>query len=230
MNVTLVKRYRFEAAHETPNGHGRNGLHGHSYEVEVVVQGPCDPQMGWLIDYGEISRVFDPLYKALDHRHLNHISDLADATLPGLRNWFVRRLRNTLPHFHDVHVTIAGDCAFRPTPAARNGEESGMRITFEAAHALPELPSEHKCFRMHGHSFAANVLVNGPGSTELSESLRSVYDALDHRCLNDIPGLENPTSELVSRWIWERLAPKIPNLSTVSVAETCTAECHYHGQ
>lgn len=229
MNATLVKRYRFEAAHRTPRGHGDHGLHGHSYEVEVVVEGPVDVRLGWLIDYGEISRLFDPVYKALDHRLLNEVTGLDDATLSGLQTWIGEQLRNELPHFKEVRARIAGDGRFLLAPISSAAGETGLRFTFEAAHALPELPPEHKCFRMHGHSFAVNVAASAVNSTVLSESLRAVYDALDHRCLNDVPGLENPTSENVSRWIWERLTPIIPGLSTVSVAETCTAECHYHG-
>ena len=230
MNVTLVKRYRFEAAHRTPRGRGPNGLHGHSYEVDVAVEGPVDARLGWLIDYGEISRLFDPVYKALDHRLLDDVAGLDDVTLTGLETWIGEQLRNKLPYFHAVRVRITGDGEFAPAPTRSPGGETGLRFTFEAAHALPELPPEHKCFRMHGHSFAINVATKGDNPAILSESVRTVYDALDHRCLNDIPGLANPTSEYVSRWVWERLAANHPKLITVSVAETCTAECHYHGQ
>jgi 6-pyruvoyltetrahydropterin/6-carboxytetrahydropterin synthase len=109
---------------------------------------------------------------------------------------------------------------------------------FEAAHWLPCFPEGHKCRRMHGHSFRVDVIVEG----ELDPSVGYLIDfadikrateplerALDHRCLNEIEGLENPTSEMVAAWIWARLKPALPMLSEVVVHETCTSTCHFRG-
>lgn len=112
-------------------------------------------------------------------------------------------------------------------------------FTFEAAHWLPNLPPEHKCARMHGHSFRAEVHVSGPVDprlgwvmdfAEIKSAFQPLLDRLDHYLLNDIEGLENPTSENVARWIWTRLKPALPNLSRVVVRETCTAGCVYTGE
>ena len=109
---------------------------------------------------------------------------------------------------------------------------------FEAAHLLPHLPEQHKCRRLHGHSFQVEVVVAGPldaqlgwvmDYAEISAAFKPLWEQLDHYYLNEIPGLENPTSENVAVWIWQRLKPKLPLLSEVVVAETCTARCVYRG-
>jgi 6-pyruvoyltetrahydropterin/6-carboxytetrahydropterin synthase len=112
------------------------------------------------------------------------------------------------------------------------------RFSFEAAHRLPKLPPEHKCARLHGHSFRVTVYVSGDIDPELgwvvdfaqiSAAVSPLHELLDHRYLNDVPGLENPTSERLAIWIWDRLAPRLPGLSRIGVAETCTSGCEYAG-
>ena len=109
---------------------------------------------------------------------------------------------------------------------------------FEAAHLLPGLPDGHKCRRLHGHSFQAEIVVAGECDpqlgwlmdyAEISRAFRPLWEQLDHRYLNEVPGLENPTSERIASWIWERLRPALPLLVEVAVAETCTARCVYRG-
>lgn len=108
----------------------------------------------------------------------------------------------------------------------------------EAAHYLPHVPAGHKCARMHGHSFQIEVHVSGePGEhsgwvmdfADLKKAFQPLFEQLDHHCLNDIEGLENPTSENLARWIWARLAPALPGLSKVVVQETCNAGCVFRG-
>ena len=222
MNVELTKQYTFEAAHTTP-WRGSQRLHGHSYIVEIVVAGMVDRQLGWLVDYGVISARFNPLYKQLDHFHLDCVDGLEDVSVAGVRQWILDRLHHQLPQLKDVHVRVVGPCTYAPAEVAANR----VRFAFEAAHFLPRLPDDHKCKRMHGHSFSVEVgLPKMDGVTTL---LEDVYMALDHRCLNDIPGLENPTSEHVCRWIWEFIVGRRTDVSVVSVAETCTARCDYYG-
>jgi 6-pyruvoyltetrahydropterin/6-carboxytetrahydropterin synthase len=108
----------------------------------------------------------------------------------------------------------------------------------EAAHRLPNVPSGHKCARLHGHSFAVELQVSGPlgedsgwvmDFAELKRAFQPLYDRLDHHYLNDIEGLDNPTSERLAVWIWDRLKPALPLLSAVTVHETCTSGCRYTG-
>ena len=109
---------------------------------------------------------------------------------------------------------------------------------FEAAHWLPTFPQGHKCRRLHGHSFRVEIAVEGdvPGERgylvdygEIQKAFEPVRDELDHRCLNDVKGLENPTSEVLAAWLWKRLAPALPLLAEVIVQETCTVRCEYRG-
>lgn len=112
-------------------------------------------------------------------------------------------------------------------------------FSFEAAHRLPTVPPDHKCARLHGHSFHVRVSVDGPVDAatgwvmdfaDLKSAFRPLLDALDHRYLNEIPGLENPTSEVLAVWIWRHLAPALPALAAVEVRETCTSGCIYRGE
>lgn len=110
---------------------------------------------------------------------------------------------------------------------------------FEAAHYLPRVPEGHKCRRLHGHSFRVKIYVSGAIDQEvgwmmdfadIKAAFKPVYDRLDHYYLNDIPGLENPTSEMIARWIWRELKPALPQLNKIELHETCTAGCVYRGE
>lgn len=110
---------------------------------------------------------------------------------------------------------------------------------FEAAHRLPHVPSNHKCARLHGHSFIVQVFVRGPVGAhsgwvidfaDISAAWQPLHAVLDHNFLNEVEGLENPTSEVLARWIWRRIGPALPLLSQVLVRETCTSGCVYRGE
>ncbi len=111
-------------------------------------------------------------------------------------------------------------------------------FTFEAAHYLPRTPEGHKCRRMHGHSFRADVYIEGEVGedtgwildfADIKRAFEPLEQQLDHRLLNEVEGLENPTSENIAKWIWDRLKPALPGLSKVIVQETCNTGCVYRG-
>jgi len=111
-------------------------------------------------------------------------------------------------------------------------------FTIEAAHWLPNVPAGHKCGRMHGHSFRLQLWVSGPldptfgwvmDFADVKAAFKAIEDQIDHRLLNEIPGLENPTSENLAHWLWKTLKPSLPLLSKVVVHETCTSGCIYSG-
>ena len=111
-------------------------------------------------------------------------------------------------------------------------------FTFEAAHRLPNVPPGHKCARLHGHSYRVAVHVSGPVGAEsgwvqdfgdLKDAFVPVHAVLDHQYLNEVEGLENPTSEVLAQWLWRRLKPALPRLIQVVVRETCTSGCIYRG-
>jgi 6-pyruvoyltetrahydropterin/6-carboxytetrahydropterin synthase len=125
-----------------------------------------------------------------------------------------------------------------------SGEQIGVaaeifrEFTFEAAHRLPNVPDGHKCARLHGHSYRVEIRVGGTVGTEsgwvldfadLKAAFKPLHAQLDHHYLNEVPGLENPTSEVLAKWIWDRLHPGLPGLLEVVVRETCTSGCSYRG-
>jgi 6-pyruvoyltetrahydropterin/6-carboxytetrahydropterin synthase len=112
------------------------------------------------------------------------------------------------------------------------------KFQFEAAHFLPNVPSGHKCARLHGHSFMVELHLRGELDPQLGwvmdfadvkAAFQPLYDVLDHNFLNEVPGLENPTSEILAIWIWDRMKPVLPLLHAVMVQETCNAGCIYYG-
>lgn len=112
-------------------------------------------------------------------------------------------------------------------------------FTFEAAQTLPNVPPGHKCRRMHGHSFKAEISVEGatdPATgwlydhSRITRAMEPLLEKLDHSYLNEIEGLENPTIENMCRWLWERLDPLLPGLSEIVLHETPSARCSYRGK
>jgi 6-pyruvoyltetrahydropterin/6-carboxytetrahydropterin synthase len=112
-------------------------------------------------------------------------------------------------------------------------------VGFESAHRLPNVPAEHKCARLHGHSFRVEIKVAGAidpltgwvaDFADLAEAFAPLHAILDHRYLNEIEGLDNPTSENIARWIWARLQPALVGLSEIVVHETCSSRCIYRGE
>lgn len=229
MNMDLIKTFYFEAAHKTLRPDGMR-LHGHSYRVDVVVAGPINEALGWVMDYADIGAAFQPIFAILDHRYLNEVEGMQDPTLEGVEAWIKKHLESSLTTIKELHVSIVGKCHYEPENLKTDrvlGLPTRLRMGFEAAHFLPNLAEEHKCRRMHGHSFTAEI-----GALDLKAvepALQALYPVLNECLLNDIEGLENPTSEMLARWIWQRLGPKVPGLNTIVVAETCTARCVYRG-
>ncbi len=133
--------------------------------------------------------------------------------------------------------------ASEPSDSQVHWYSVGMRIfkefSFEAAHRLPNVGHQHKCARLHGHSFRVRIEVVGVVDqafgwvmdfADIKAAFTPLLDQLDHNYLNDIGGLENPTSENIARWIWIRLKPRLPPLSKITVRETCTSGCSYRGE
>ena len=110
---------------------------------------------------------------------------------------------------------------------------------FEAAHRLPNVPEGHKCARLHGHSFRLRLYLTGEVDPhtgwfidfgDVKKAFKPIYNQLDHYYLNEIEGLENPTSENIAKWIWEKTKPVLPALSKIELFETCTSGCIYRGE
>ncbi|RVU16414.1 6-carboxytetrahydropterin synthase QueD [Methylobacterium oryzihabitans] len=111
-------------------------------------------------------------------------------------------------------------------------------FTFEAAHRLPNVPATHRCHRMHGHSYRVELQLDGPVDPatgwvvdffDVESAFAPVLARLDHYCLNEVPGLENPTAEHIAIWIWNAIRPALPALSSVKVFETPMSWAEYLG-
>ena len=112
-------------------------------------------------------------------------------------------------------------------------------FSFDAAHRLPNVAPGHKCGRLHGHTFQLRIVVTGPVGEDtgwimdfahIRTVFKPIYEQLDHHFLNEISGLENPTSEVLVQWIWQRLKPRLPELSRLELKETCMSGCVYDGR
>lgn len=112
-------------------------------------------------------------------------------------------------------------------------------FTFDSAHFLPNVPEGHKCKNMHGHTYKLTVFIHGKIAepegwvidfSDLKKYINPIIDQLDHHCLNDLNGLENPTSENLSVWLWNRIKPLIPGLNKIELNETATSGVVYEGE
>jgi 6-pyruvoyltetrahydropterin/6-carboxytetrahydropterin synthase len=117
MFVRLTKTFHFEAAHDLPTfpeGHKCRRLHGHSFRFDVVVAGEVDPAKGYLIDYGQIKELVDPVVKQLDHYYLNEMPGLSNPTSENLAQWLWQRLKPLLPMLSAINVyeTCTSACEY----------------------------------------------------------------------------------------------------------------------
>jgi 6-pyruvoyltetrahydropterin/6-carboxytetrahydropterin synthase len=216
----------FEAAHRNTSADADERvrrLHGHSYEVMVSVVGAIDPAIGWVMDFGEIKDKASVIVDHLDHRILNDIDGMRDTTRADVTSCLTAALRPALPSLHECRVTILGDRDWSPRISRLVSGGECLRFGFDAAHFLPTLPEAHKCRRVHGHSF--RVAVASPDASRLASPLFDIHERLDHRLLNDLPGLENPTSEMLAEWLRNELERRRCVFDEIMVAETCTSCC-----
>lgn len=224
--MILECKLTFEAAHRNTSVHAderARRLHGHSYEVTVAVEGAIDPKIGWVMDFAEVKDRANEVIDRLDHYTLNDIPGIHDSTRPDVENWIGSKLRPILPSFASCRLQIVGERGWTPTVSRIEPGVEQVKFGFDAAHFLPTLPDTHKCRRIHGHSF--RVAVTSTDVSRLAESLRDIHGQLDHRLLNEINGLENPTSEYLAEWLSKKLRTRKCAYLEIMVAETCTSCC-----
>jgi len=225
----------FESARRVgmlPATHRSSRLHGHSFLAKVR----CSLQSGWAsFPGGEVEEMQQALKQAvapLDYNDLN--LELAQPTDENLARWISSHI--SVPGIENVGVQST-----QHEGADLDGNEHAhiwRRYVFESAHQLPNVPDGHKCGRMHGHGFEVILHADqdlgsrsiGIDYDHLDALWAPIFADLDHACLNDIPGLQNPTSEVISAWIWARLKPQLPELSWVTVYETASCGAHFDGQ
>jgi 6-pyruvoyltetrahydropterin/6-carboxytetrahydropterin synthase len=225
----------FESARHVdllPAGHRSRRLHGHSFLAQVR----CDLPAGWAaFPGGEVERLrsaMEACTAPLDYRLLNE--QLGQPTDENIARWVRERL--DAPSIAQVGIQST---AHEGVDIDAGGQAHvWRRYVFQAAHRLPRVPLGHKCGAMHGHGF--EVIVHANRNLAAREDLSIDYDHLDdcwaplhhllnYTCLNDLPGLENPTSEMLSSWIWARLKPALPELSWITVYETGSCGANFDG-
>jgi len=112
-------------------------------------------------------------------------------------------------------------------------------FTFDSAHRLPCVPEGHKCSQLHGHTFRVEIHVDDQldsnrgwviDFSDISKTVDPIISQLDHKYLNDIEGLENPTSENIAKWIWEKIKPNMQILSKIVVQESPNSGAVYQGE
>ena len=212
----------FDPSPDAPRG---RGLHGHGFKVGVFVPDMAAPFPG-----GEVRALRESLRDAvapLDYTHLNRVMDTPDDLT--LARWIGAR----------AGLAGAGRIALRSTASqgvdidASARAQIWRRYAFQAAHWLPRVPPGHKCGRMHGHGFEVVVHAwadQGADAQTIDAAWEPLRQVLDFHCLNDLEGLENPTSEMLAAWLWRRLHAALPACASVTVFETASAGANFDGQ
>ena len=233
--IYAIALANFHAARKVdilPSNHPASNLHGHNFtaRTRVVLDDTWAKVRGNEIQ--ELKTKLDKAIEPFNYCYLNNVIPvptdenlsrkiIESLNLPGIESLGIASTRNqgadVESNSNKIHVW--------------------KRFQFDAAHQLPHVPEGHKCGRMHGHGF--EVVLHaiqdikgqdmGVDFDYLEEIWNPLQEDLHHKCLNDISGLENPTSEMLATWIWNRLKLDFPQLSWVTVYETVSAGCHYDG-
>lgn len=232
--IIFVASTPFEAARHVdvlPEPHRLRRLHGHSFLATLRSDLPSSfaPYPGGEVE--SLKSVLESQIRKLDYRLLNeHIDTPSD---------------ENIAHWVNRHCPVPGMDAIAIQSTANGGVEIDaqgnahvwQRYAFHSAHQLPHVPPGHKCGNMHGHGFEVILHASykagdqefGVDADQLAACWAPVQQELDHVCLNELPGLENPTSEVLSSWIWDRVKPGLPALSAVTVYETASCGANYDG-
>lgn len=233
--ITFVATAPFEAARHVdvlPENHRSRRLHGHSFlaTIRCSLHSGFAPYPGGEVD--TIKSRLESQISKLDYRLLN--DQIEPPTDENIARWV------------NLHCSIPGMEAISIQSTLNEGVEIDThgcaqvwrRYSFQSAHQLPNVPSGHKCGNMHGHGFAAILHASRQiGESDLSIDYdhldtcwAPIQEELDHACLNELPGLENPTSEMLSSWIWNKVKLTLPELSAVTVYETASCGANYDGK
>lgn len=225
----------FEAARHVdvlPVGHRSRRLHGHSFLANVRVSGPIGSARFSGAEVGQLRSLIADCVAPLDYELLNN--RVTTPTDENIARWIRSRLG----------ISGMENIGVQSTPEEGvdlDGSDQvhvWRRYAFQSAHRLPNVPAGHKCGRMHGHGFEVIIRARQPpGSRESSIDYdhidriwEPIFAELNYACLNDVGGLENPTGELISSWIWGRVKPRLPELTWVTVCETSTCGAHFDGK
>ncbi|MBF0266217.1 MAG: 6-carboxytetrahydropterin synthase [Gammaproteobacteria bacterium] len=232
---------QFEAASQITSlaqTHRASRLHGHSYSVSLRIK--SQQQQNEILS--QFSSELEYLSEKLNYGFLNDV--IENPTDENISKWFLSQHGLNQQQEENIYQVAvqstqhSGVDLVRPDQKGLYQAHIWRRYRFEAAHQLPNVEPGHQCGRMHGHGFEVILHVNqqlldqemGVDFDLLDQLWFPIYKQLNNRCLNDIKGLENPTSEVLSHWIWQQIKPQVDALSWVTVYETHSSGCHYNGR
>lgn len=233
MNARILKTVYVETARRLPDPapDGTVRYSGNSYQIDLIAEGPVHPEYGWVVDYTDLKALFEPIRKQLDHECLDDIPELRDNHTPEeIEAWINRSLEPWPSWFAGVKVSYAvepGFQAFSVAPDPRHNLPGRLAFTFSAAQSLPQLPEEHPCRKLHGHSYQVEIAAL---ETEQLESVAELlHDRFNNRYLNTLPGLEQATSERIAAQVWKIMEEEGLTPLCVVIQETPSNRCHYFG-
>lgn len=226
--IQTFKRYFFEAARRLKDGPKKSQqLHGHSFSLTPVCALKQDNELS---ARDKLDAVFLPLIGQVNYRYLNETLSLENPEDAAITRWF--RDQTSSPDLDGLKLqSIDGF----ETELINNKIYHYQHIILHSAHFLPNVPPGHKCGRLHGHNFHiilhwdAEAVPRINNSEDMWKKFTPIYSQLHQKLLNDIPGLENPTSENLCVWLWENFKSDFPPLCSVTVYETRTAGSTYNG-
>jgi 6-pyruvoyltetrahydropterin/6-carboxytetrahydropterin synthase len=225
MSITLLTAAQcgFEAARRTT---ALSAITGHGFAVQVAAALP----MGWAPYAGaEVHTLQDRLTAAVAPLNEGLLNDrLAEPDDASLAHWITRQLALPVPARSSVQRNARQGVHLLPQPDGSVQAQHWRRYPFQSAHRLPHVPLGHKCGRMHGHGFEAIVHAEAQPAA-IDEAWAPLHLLLNYRCLNELPGLHNPTSEVLAGWLWARLSAQLPALRGVTVFETASCGAHVDG-
>ncbi len=223
----------FEAARRLdtlPGSHRAAGLHGHGFVANVRAAVPDSHISFEGAQADDLQGLLHTAVEPLSYSLLNEL--LPVPSDEHLARFLIERLPFPVAH---ARVQSTRDQGVDLDAAGR--AHRWRRFRFEAAHQLNNVPAGHQCGRMHGHGFEVMLHTETAASAAPAISYDDIDNAwqplgqqLHLACLNDIAGLEIPTSELLATWIWDQVRDALPQLSCVSTFETATSGCHYNGR
>ncbi|HOJ67855.1 MAG TPA: 6-carboxytetrahydropterin synthase [Candidatus Hydrogenedentes bacterium] len=230
MRLQVTKSFFFEAARKSAGPSAP--VTGCSYRVDVSATGALDPRYGWIVDFSDIKTAVAPLVRQLDHALLDAVPGLENTAPEGIRTWILDRLTPRPSWLADIRVTALSVDAFilqDLPPAPSENLPARVTFAFAAAQALDALPQGHPCRNLHGHTYRVEVAVDGLNvpaiRVRLETCLAGVFDLLNNRCLNEVPGLNPPTCERLAAWLWERLIAAGLRPELVVIQETHKNRC-----
>jgi 6-pyruvoyltetrahydropterin/6-carboxytetrahydropterin synthase len=233
-SILTVASCRLEAARSVgalPAGHRCRNTHGHSFLVSVFAKLP----QGWArfpgAEVSDLTQHLERCVSALNYSLLN--DTIAHPTDENIARWIRQRLE--APGIERIAVQSTQNQGVDLD--AGGDAHVWRRYRFQAAHKLANVPLGHKCGRLHGHGFEVLVHANQDiGDRDISidydyldELWAPFHYQLNYQCLNDIEGLHNPTSEVISAWLWRQLKDRLPELSWVTVFETGSCGANFDG-